>query len=174
MRRKYANQLEGDYYQKKIETEFFNGIVGYVKLKDINKPVIISNDLETICIKDNDYEWLEFYPDNGKYTICAVFDNNSNIVEWYFDVSKNVGIEDGIPYQDDLYLDLVISPNGEYLVLDEDELLKAEKEGDITHKDVEDAYKILEYLKDKYVNNFDIFNELSYELLDMFHGNIFN
>lgn len=155
MIRKYANQLEGDYYQKKIKTEFFSGIVGYVKLKDINKPVIISNYLETICIKDNDYEWLEFYPDNGKYTICAVFDNNSNIVEWYFDISKNVGLENGIPYQDDLYLDLVISPNGDYLVLDEDELLNAEQEGDITHQDVEDAYKTLEYLKDKYVNNFD-------------------
>ena len=64
-------------------------------------------------------------------------------------------LENGIPYEDDLYLDLIIIPEGKDIVIDEDELLEAEKEGIITHEDVNSAYKTLEYLQEKFVKNLD-------------------
>ena len=168
VKRRYANQVEGEYYQDRVETEYFSGFVCHIKINNIEKPLIVNNGLDNICIKDNDYEWFELYPDNGKYVLTIMFDNNNNLIEYYFDISKKVGEEDGIPYEDDLYLDMIITPSGKVLLIDEDELLEAEKNGDITHKDVMDAYKTLDYLKDKYVNNFDVLSDFTKKLKEKF------
>ena len=164
MKRRFANQVEGDYIQERIESEYFSGYVCYIKLTNIEKPLVVSNGVETICIKDNNYEWFELYPDNGKYALTIMFDDNNNLIEWYFDISKNIGLENGIPYEDDLYLDMIITPDGKQIVIDEDELLNAEKNGDITSGDVSDAYKTLDYLKEKFVNNFENLKEFTKEL----------
>ncbi len=168
VKRRYANQVEGDYYQDRLETDYFSGFVCYIKINNIKKPLIVNNGLDNICIKDNDYEWFELYPDNGKYVLTIMFDNNNNLIEYYFDISKEVGLEDGVPYEDDLYLDMIITPSGKVLVIDENELLEAEKNGNITHEDVMDAYKTLEYLKDKYVNNFEKLNNFTKKLKEKF------
>lgn len=43
----------------------------------------------------------------------------------YFDVSKFAECNNHIPYQENLYLYLVIKPNGQFKILDEDELCEA-------------------------------------------------
>ena len=51
---------------------------------------------------------------------------NLNVIGYYFDISRGNGIEDNIPYYDDLYLDVIYSPeNNTIRVEDEDELLDA-------------------------------------------------
>ena len=87
------------------------------------------------------------------YALTIMFDDKQNLIEWYFDVSKNVGVENGVPYDDDLYLDLVITPQGNKLVLDEDELKEALSRCEITEEDVTLAYNTLEELDKKYVQN---------------------
>ena len=164
MKRRFANEVEGDYTQERIESDYFTGYVCYIKLKNVEKPLVVSNGVETICIKDNNYEWIELYPDNGKYALTIIFDDNSNLIEWYFDISKNVWVDNSIPYEDDLYLDMIITPDGKQIVIDEDELLNAEKSGDITSEDVNDAYKTLDYLKEKFLNNFESLKEFTREL----------
>ena len=47
-----------------------------------------------------------------------MFDDKLNIIQWYFDVSKFVECNNCIPYQDDLYLDLVIKPTWEFKILE--------------------------------------------------------
>lgn len=155
MKRRFANQVEGRYFQDRLETDYFSGYVCYIKIKNVEKPLIVNNGVERICIKDNNYEWFELYPDNEKYALTIMFDENKNLIEWYFDIARSVGLENGIPYEDDLYLDLIITPEGKDIVIDEDELLEAEKEGIITHEDVNSAYKTLEYLQEKFVKNLD-------------------
>lgn len=155
MKRRYANKVDAFYYQDRIETDYFKGYICYLKMKNVKKPLIVFDSLREVCIKDNNYEWIELYPDNGKYAITIMYDDKDNLIEWYFDIAKSIGIENNIPYEDDLYLDLVITKEGKHIVLDEDELLQALKDGDITNDDVNDAYKTLEYLKNKYVNDFE-------------------
>ena len=155
MKRKFANSVEGEYFQEEIEYNDFKGYVCLIKIKNVKKPLIVHNGKENICIKDENYKWFEVYPDNGKYVITIMFDDNDNLVEWYFDISKKVGIENGIPFEDDLYLDMIITPNGEKIIIDENELLKALDNGIITKEDVDDAYKTLHYIENKYVNNFE-------------------
>ncbi len=168
MKRRYANHIEGDYFQKRIEKDYFTGYVCYVKIKNIDKPLIVTNDMGTLCIKDNNYKWIELYPDDGKYAITIMYDDNDNLIEWYFDISKNIGVENGIPYEDDLYLDMIITPEGKTIILDEEELLEAEKKKDITHEDVVSAYATLEHLKKKYVNDLEALKEFTKELKESF------
>lgn len=171
MKRRYAYSLEDNYKQVRIEEDFFKGYACFLKLQNIQKPLIVNNGKEEICIRDNGYEWIEVYPDNGKYAITIMFDDNNNLIEWYFDISKNVGVENGIPYEDDLYLDLIITPNGERLVVDEDELLSARDNGVITQEDVDSAYLTLQLLDDKYCSNIQELRNLTSYLLNKFKNN---
>ena len=75
------------------------------------------------CIFANNYKWLEIYPDNEKYAITVMYDNNNNLIEWYFDMIKSGGTENGIPYINDLYLDYVIKEDGKEVILDENDFV---------------------------------------------------
>ena len=171
MKRRYAFNTNDNYKLLKIDETFFKGYACFLKLKNVDNPLIVYNGIENICIKDNDYEWIEVYPTNEKYAITIMYDNKGNLIEWYFDISKKIGIENGIPYEDDLYLDLVIMPNGERIVIDEDELLNAKENGDITQEDVKLAYEILKKLDNKYVNNLNELINLTNYLLNKFKLN---
>ena len=64
MKRRFANQVEGRYFQDRLETDYFSGYVCYIKIKNVEKPLIVNNGVERICIKDNNYEWFELYADD--------------------------------------------------------------------------------------------------------------
>lgn len=168
MKRRFANQVEGEYFQERIEDDYFKGYACFIKIKDVKKPLIVYNGTNNICIKDENYEWFEVYPDNGKYAITIMFDDNNNLIEWYFDISKKVGVENGIPFEDDLYLDMIITPTGEKIVIDENELLEAFNNGNITQEDVDSAYQTLSYLENKYVNNLEELVKFTNYLCDRF------
>ena len=99
MKRRYAFSDKDDYSLIRIEEDFFDGYACFLKFQNIEKPLIVNNEKENICLKDSEYEWIEVYSTDGKYAITIMYDNN-NLIEWYFDISKKVGIED------DLYLDI--------------------------------------------------------------------
>lgn len=91
--------------------------------------------------------------DKYNYVLTIMFDSNNNLIQLYFDISYNISLENDIPYEDDLYLDMIITKEEKELILDEDELFNALNKGKITQKDVNNAYKVLNYLEDKYVSN---------------------
>lgn len=155
MRKRFANRRGNNYKQIRVDDSYFKGYACYVNFDNIKEPKVVFNGLYNIKIIDNGYEWIMLYPDNEFYSITIIYDNKNNLVEWYFDVASNVGIVNGIPYQDDLYLDMVILPTKEILVLDEDELIDAHKNNLISDEDKMWAYKTLEYLKQHYGNNIE-------------------
>ena len=171
MKRRYAYKLSDNWKQIKINEDFFKGYACFLKIQNIEKPLIVYNGKENVCIKDNDYEWIEVYPNNGKYAFTIMFDDKGNLIEWYFDIAKKIGIKNGIPYEDDLYLDMVITPEGEEFLLDEDELIDALNKGDITKEDIDEAYKSLKHLEEKYASNYDYLLELTNYLYGMFKEN---
>ena len=167
MKRRFANWInegKNEYSQKRIDEDYFHGYVCLAKIKDVDEPWIIHDDDFTGCILDENYEWLEIYPDNEKYAITVAFDDKHNLIEWYFDAIKSSGVENGIPYIDDLYLDLVIRINGNHIVLDVDELEEALNKKDITKEDFELAHRTVKELKEKYLNNLDELIELTNKL----------
>lgn len=38
--------------------------------------------IDEICIRDNNYEWIELYPTNGKYAITIMYDEKENLTDY--------------------------------------------------------------------------------------------
>jgi len=148
--KKYENALVVEQKIKEINDEDFKGDIYLNHFKKLKQPYILDNGL---CIQDINYKWLEFYDYNSKVRLTAIYNENNEIIEWYFDIARCIGKEKGIPYEDDLYLDVVLGPNGKIILLDEDELKEAFERHEITKQEYEEAYKIAEDLIRKLKDN---------------------
>ena len=164
LKRRYANrhklkETDSDliYIVKSVKEESFNGDICFYNFKNADIKIIIPGDK---VIVDNNYKLLEFYDYNYKVKLSSFYNNNNKIIEWYFDIAKEIGKEDGIPYEDDLYLDVVVTPEGEIILLDEDELKEALENEVITIQEYKMAYeeanKLIMLLKEnkKTLSNF--------------------
>ena len=151
----YSKDDKNDVSLKRIDKDYFNGYVCKINFDKVDKPIKVKVQDEEYYIKNDNYIWYEVYPDDSNYALTIMYDENNKLIEWYFDVSKKIGVENGVPYEDDLYLDLVINSLGESTVLDEDELNAALNKKDITTDDYNLAYEVLNDLQREYVDNFD-------------------
>ena len=138
-----------DFFKHKVfsvnEKNFTGDIYLYHFTKGVDKFVIPNGK----CIVDNNYKLLEFYDYNSKIKLSAFYDNSNRIVEWYFDIAREIGKENGLPYEDDMYLDVLITDSGEIILLDEDELKEALDKKQITKEEYENAYKEAYQLMDR-------------------------
>ena len=91
---------------------------------------------------------MEIIPKKGNYALRIFIDSNKNIVEYYFDIIKESGIDEEykVPYFIDLYLDIAVLYTGRIDILDEDELLDAYDKKDITKEEYEIVLKTKEKL----------------------------
>lgn len=151
------NILDKEFWYKYIEEENFKGYISYLKLKEVEKEWYVPRDgREPDCIQAKDYIWLSIYPMKKNYGITAMLNDKSEIVEWYFDITNSTGIEENVPYIEDLYLDVVITNQNEIIILDEDELEEAYSNNDITKEQYILALNQKEELVKKYSNKSEI------------------
>ena len=103
------------------------------KINKINQPFIIGKK----TLIDNDYYIIEFTPLDYFYNVRVFLDKTKEVICYYFDISKGNGVEDNIPYYDDLYLDIIYSPSESNVIRveDEDELIDALKNGSISSEE---------------------------------------
>jgi predicted RNA-binding protein associated with RNAse of E/G family len=74
--------------------------------------------------------------------LLAAFDAQGELVQWYIDIVGGMGIDErGIPWYYDLYLDIVISPEGETLLLDVDELDEALQRKEVNQDEYNFAWR---------------------------------
>ena len=140
-----------DFKYKNInvkEENFTGDIYFYHFTEGVNKIVVPKGK----CIVDNNYKLLEFYDYNSKIKLSAFYDESNRIVEWYFDIAREIGKENGLPYEDDMYLDVLVTDIGEIILLDEDELKDALDKNQITKYEFESAYKEAYQLMDRLQN----------------------
>lgn len=104
---------------------------------------------ENLCIQDTDYKWLEFYDPRARVLLTAIYNEKNEIVEWYFDIAREIGKENNIPYEDDMYLDVVLTPEGEIILLDEDELKEALDRLEMTKQEYDEAYQVARDLMER-------------------------
>lgn len=126
--------IKREYAQSYVETKEFTGYITLLNLIEVTGPLWVQYGEKTICIVDNNYMWLQHFPVGKNYSVTTMFDSNGEIVQWYIDICYEVGMEDNVPWMDDLFLDIVVLPSGETFLLDEDELEDAFENGDIDQK----------------------------------------
>ena len=137
----------------KLEDEDFNGYVSLLIMNEVKTPLITKPLHNEFCIVNNHYSWLQQLPLNENFAITTMFDDKGTIIQWYIDITLNNGVKDGVPYMDDLYLDIIVLPTGEIIEKDKDELLDALKNQEITQQRFDFAYKIFNHVLAQIKNN---------------------
>ena len=116
------------------------------KLIKISEKFIIETG---ICVMDDNYYIFEVIPKNENYAMRLFLDVNKIPLEYYFDICKNCRLDEQtkIPCYDDLYLDITYQPHDGYMrILDENELIEAYDENDITEEEFKLVYKVKDKL----------------------------
>lgn len=171
LRKRYADRFVGGktqntlYKINSVANNEFTGDICYYHFKDVINKITIPNGK---CILDSGYKWLEFYNYNSKIKLTAIYDENNQIVEWYFDIARSIGKENDVPYEDDLYLDVVVTPTGEIILLDEDELQAAYDRLEVNKEEYDMAYNEANQLMKKLEKNKDKLKEFTNKYLKEF------
>ncbi len=164
VRKKYTKEAK----EMEITIVKLGELNAYLTLKEIKKvtnPYAMYINGELVKKIDKNYTILEYTPLDENYNVRVHIDDKQNILEYYFDITKGNCIEDGIPYYDDLYLDIAFyqecaTKSSTYINLeDRNDLSAALKNGDITQQEYDFAFevaaKLMKELKDgtnKFVN----------------------
>ena len=115
-----------------LNSDLLNGYIGLIEIEEVSKAQIWNLNGKKIIVCDKGKKWLSILPKNDGYCITAMMDHNGNILLWYIDIIAAQGIdEDKVPYFYDLYLDLVVYPNGKIIVEHMDELKEALRKQEI-------------------------------------------
>lgn len=112
-----------------------DGLRGYISLlcmEQVSSPLIKSiNGKQTMIIGDG-FSWLQYYLPGFDYSAVATFDQDGLLIQWYLDVISAMGVDEaGYPWYDDLYLDVVATPDGWVEIIDGDDLDAALNNGAI-------------------------------------------
>ncbi|MFD2043700.1 DUF402 domain-containing protein [Ornithinibacillus salinisoli] len=135
LKRKYGDRsnwkriVDREYIQDYIHLRDYKGFVTLLKMNKVTEPLSISYGDKEVCIVEAGYSWLQHFPDGKHYSITTTFNQNGEVVQWYIDICREIGVENNVPWMDDLYLDIVVLSTGEVLLLDEEELEEALLEG---------------------------------------------
>jgi predicted RNA-binding protein associated with RNAse of E/G family len=154
-----------------VENSDFTGYVTALYLDKVREPLIVEAAGRQLRLVDNGYIWLQHLPNNENYALTTMYDSQGNVVQWYFDITKQNSVNaEGIPYFDDLYLDVVVLPSSEVIILDEDELQGAVNVGDITKDDYSLAYKTAKQIIDGIGHDIGALRSFSNRYLEYIHG----
>lgn len=121
------------FIARRIDTPDYHGYATLLRIDEMSEPLYATFGQQRVRIADRGYDWLQHFPDGAHYALLAAFDEQGELVQWYIDIVGRMGVDErGVPWYEDLYLDIVISPEGETLLLDMDELDEALRLGEVT------------------------------------------
>ena len=158
MRKKYTDEtyLKGVTQCQIIKKELKeqNAYIVLKKIIKIDKPFV-----KGMTLINDGYYIMEYTPMDKLYNARAFIDKNLNTISYYFDISLGNGVDDGRPYYDDLFLDIICSAetNNTVEILDEDELQEALEIGQIKKQDYDLAHSVCNELIDEIQQNRNVF-----------------
>lgn len=144
-RRNDNNILKKDFAIKDVDYMGFVGKVSNIKIQEIKEEFKVTrpDGSESVLLAKN-YNIITFFPKDEKYCMTIMFDDKWNLLQWYFDIARNICKYDlGVPYSEDLYLDVVALPDGAFYILDEEELEEALNKRIVSKEEYNEAYIIM-------------------------------
>lgn len=130
------------YYQFRLESDSFCGLVSLIDLKDGRTHCWSFEKAGNAAVSGAGMKWLQLIPDGSSRLLTAMFLPSGKLSVCYVDVLERIEYDpDGTCAYVDKYLDVVFTPQGDYGILDCDELDAALSSGDITKAQYESAVK---------------------------------
>ena len=123
--------LKRSYTAKRFVCQGMEGISSLILIQEITEPLVVRNGNHEVTIVDVGISWLQIALRDQHVWVTAMFDPQDRLLQIYFDITAGNYLEpEDNPTFEDLYLDIVMEPDGTLYVLDRDELdeaLEAEK-----------------------------------------------
>ncbi len=135
-----------------VKLEELDTYVTLKEFREVTEPYYMYINGELVKKIDKNFTLLEYTPLHENYNVRAHIDDKSNILEYYFDITDGNIVEEGIPYYDDLYLDVVFyqecaTKSSTYINLeDRNDLSDALKSGAIDQEKYNFAYEVADKL----------------------------
>lgn len=118
---------------KEMDTPLLQGYLGLLTINAVSEKQVWKYNGNDIVVCDSGYHWMTILPKNEYYCMTVMMDECCEMKVCYIDMIDKQGCDDdGVPYFYDLYLDLIVYPDGNVIVDDMDELQAAFKAGEIT------------------------------------------
>ncbi len=156
---------------KNFETEEFTGYLGLLEIDEVSEPQIWKYQGQPLPVCDNHYRWLTILPRADFYCITVMMNEEEQVQVCYIDMIEKQGYdEDGVPWFYDLYLDLVVYPDGTVVEDDRDELESALADAEITREQYELAVNTCEKLQRGLLKDKDEFQAYVQGLYKLFKG----
>lgn len=153
LKRKYGERsewkriLQRKFAQSFLDTKEFKGHITLLHTIQVSEPLFVNYGEKDVCIVDDGYMWLQQFPSDKNHSVTTMFDANENVVQWYIDICLCNGTDNGSPWMDDLFLDIVLLPSGEIIEKDTDEIEDALSKGLIDKQLYDLAWNELKTLK---------------------------
>lgn len=165
LERKYGNRsnwkrvVKRSYKQTFLNTKEFSGYITLLSIEKVSEPLFVQYKEKRVCIVDDGYSWLQHFPSTEHYSLTTMFNSDGEIVQWYIDICHINGVENGVPWLEDLFLDIIVLPNGDVHLIDIDELEEALRTGIIDQTLYNLAWAEAERIKNLInIGKFDLIN----------------
>ncbi len=113
----------------------FKGVAGLFEIREVTARLIVTLLGKRTVLADRGFHWLQIGPENENWWLTVMFDADDQPIEYYFDITKDNTFCGAESFFLDLFLDVVLLPDGTITILDADELEQAFAEGLIAEDD---------------------------------------
>lgn len=155
----------------KITIKKLNELNCYFTVKEINE--IDENhdmvrDNPSYKKVDKNFKMLEYTPIDKNYNVRAYVNDKNEIFEYYLDVTDGMELRNGVPYYNDLFLDVIYYKDKEIMkkkskiqeelrIIDQDELEDALNQNIVTKEQYNQAYNVANQLVSEIKDGTNIF-----------------
>ncbi len=140
------------YYQRRLENGIFRGLVSLIKLTDGEYYFWYLPKAGKTPVCGKSMVWLQLIPDDCRRLITVMFvprekavggrTHKYSISVIYVDVAERFEFDpDGVAAYVDKYLDVILTPEGDVMIDDMDELNEAFESGELTEEQYSEALR---------------------------------
>lgn len=135
--------LEKDYLARPFAVNGMQGAESLLMIKRVTAPLSVQSGPARVTIADAGYNWLQIAVEGQFVWLTAMYDERDRLIQIYFDITagNRLGAPDN-PCFEDMYLDVVVTAEGGFFVLDQDELDDALQQGHIDQAEYDHAQAV--------------------------------
>ncbi len=152
---------DSPYYQMRIDTDEFHGLVCLLKLMNGNIKIDGGNyqywnrpKAGKVAICGKGMKWMQLVPDGKKHALTVMYLPDNIMSICYIDIIENIEYDpDGVAVFIDKYLDVDFTPQGDVSIYDRDELDEAFEAGELSDKQYNAALSECDAIIEEYCSD---------------------
>lgn len=173
---------DSPYYQMRIDTASFQGLVCLLKLKSGNKDIDNGSfqywdrpKSGKVAICGKGMTWMQLIPDGREHILTVKYLPDNTMSICYVDIIEQIEYDpDGVAVYIDKYLDVDFTPQGDVCIQDHDELDEAFHLGELSNQQYNLALSELESVLKKYCSDISKSVEMFGEIFTLVSEKIAN